>query len=137
MNFDDLNIKVVDLRAKDRWEAIEELMGHLVADGNIPAQHRESIAQRVRKRESAMTTGIGFGVAIPHASTELLPEVVTMAGRSRAGIQFEALDGQPVHLVFLFLVPAGEFQKHLNVLTNIAKLIHKRKFRDGLWGRFM
>ncbi len=58
-----------------------------------------------------MTTGIGFGVSIPHASTTLVSEVAAVVGRSRAGIQFDAIDGKPVHLVFLFLVAAGRVAK--------------------------
>lgn len=131
------NVNVVDLRAQDRWQAIEELMNNLVDTHKIQAQHRDSIAESVRKRESSMTTGIGFGVGIPHASTTLVSEVVAVVGRSRAGIQFEAIDGKPVQLVFLFLVPAGELQKHVHVLANVAKLLHRQDFRDGLSDRFM
>ncbi len=140
MDFEDFlgpRADVVDLRAQDRWQAIEELINHLVATRKIPAQHRDSIVRSVRTRESEMSTGIGFGIGMPHASTELVPEVVAVVGRSRKGIQFDALDGQPVHLVFLFLVPAGQFQKHAKTLGNIAKLLHRHDFRDGLWGRFM
>jgi mannitol/fructose-specific phosphotransferase system IIA component (Ntr-type) len=140
MDFEDFfgpGVNVVDLRAQDRWQAIEELLNHLVANRMIPTEHRDSIARSVRRRESGMSTGIGFGIGIPHASTELVPEVVAMVGRSRKGIQFDALDGKPVHLVLLFLVPAGQFQKHVNTLANIAKLLHRQDFRDGLWGRFM
>ena len=135
MEFEDFlspEMDAVDLQAQDRWEAIDELINHLVATGKIPAQHRDAIAGSVRKRESAMSTGIGFGVGIPHASTPLVPKVLGMVGRSRKGIQFDALDGQPVHLVLLFLVPAGEFQKHLNSLANIAKKLCRQEFRDRL-----
>ena len=72
-----------------------------------------------------MTTGIGFGIAIPHASTDLVAEVVGIAGRSRRGVRFDSLDLKPVRTVLLFLVPRGEFQKHLHTLANIAKLLHK------------
>jgi mannitol/fructose-specific phosphotransferase system IIA component (Ntr-type) len=96
-----------------------------------------AFAESIRKRESSMSTGIGFGVGIPHASTTLVSEVVSVVGRSRQGIQFDALDRKPVHLVFLFLVPAGQFQKHVHVLANVAKLLHRQDFRDGLSDRFM
>ena len=140
MDFEDFlgpKVNVVDLWAQDRWQAIEELINYLVAARKIPTQHRDSIARSVRRRESEMSTGIGFGIGIPHAATELVPEVVAVVGRSRKGIQFDALDDKPVHLVLLFLVPAGQFQKHVNTLANAAKLLHRQDFRDGLWGRFM
>jgi len=63
--------------------------------------------------------------------------MVAVVGRSRKGIQFDALDSKPVHLVFLFLVPAGEFQKHVHALANVAKLLQRQDFRDGLSDRFM
>ena len=79
-----------------------------------------------------MSTGIGFGIGIPHASTDLITEVVGALGRSRTGVGFDALDNQPVNLVMLFLVPQGQFQKHLHTLANIAKLLHKVEFRQAL-----
>ena len=83
----------------------------------------------VRKRETSMSTGIGFGIGIPHASTDLIYEVVGALGRSKSGVNFDALDNQPVNLVVLFLVPQGQFQKHLHTLAEIAKLLHKKEFR--------
>jgi mannitol/fructose-specific phosphotransferase system IIA component (Ntr-type) len=130
-------VDIVDLQAQDRWQVIEELVSHLVDTRKIQSQHRDSLAESIRKRESSMSTGIGFGVGIPHASTALVSEVVAVVGRSRQGIQFDALDSKPVHLVLLFLVPAGEFQKHVHVLANVAKLLHRQDFRDGLSDRFM
>jgi len=84
-----------------------------------------------------MSTGIGFGVGIPHAATALVSEVVAVVGRSRQGIQFDALDGKPVHLVFLFLVPTDQFRKHVHVFANVAKLLHRPDFRERLSNRFL
>jgi fructose-specific phosphotransferase system IIA component len=123
---------ITDLRATTRWEAIDELINNLVATGKITAQNQEAIAAVVKKRESSMSTGIGFGIGIPHASTDLIAEVVGALGRSRTGVNFDALDNQPVNLVMLFLVPQGQFQKHLHTLANIAKLLHKAEFRQAL-----
>lgn len=123
---------VTDLRATDRWEAIEELISNLVATGRIKPEHRDAIAAVVRKREHSMSTGIGFGIGIPHASTDLITEVVGAFGRSMKGVNFESLDNQPVKLVMLFLVPQGQFQKHLHTLANIAKLLHRAEFRQAL-----
>ena len=135
MDFDGL-IGPIDLREINRWEAIEELINHLVANRKIKPEHQDAIAASVRLRESAMTTGIGFGIGIPHAATDLITEIIGIVGRSRQGIQFNAVDGKPVHLVLLYLVPQGEFQKHAQTLANMAKMLHHQDFRDGLWGRF-
>jgi mannitol/fructose-specific phosphotransferase system IIA component (Ntr-type) len=123
---------VPDLRATNRWEAIDQLIDNLVATRKIQPENREAIVAVVKKRESSMSTGIGFGIGIPHASTDLIHEVVGALGRSTAGIDFDALDNQPVNLVMLFLVPQGQFQKHLHTLANIAKLLHIKEFRQEL-----
>jgi len=123
---------ITDLQAADRWQAIDELIKNLVATGKIKPEHQEAISAVVKKRESSMSTGIGFGIGIPHASTDLITEVVGSLGRSRTGVNFDALDNQPVNLVMLFLVPQGQFQKHLHTLANIAKLLHKAEFRTAL-----
>ena len=121
-----------EMQASNRWEAIDELINLLVQTGKIKTENRDQIAAVVKKRETSMSTGIGFGIGIPHASTDLIYEVVGAFGRSAKGINFDALDNQPVKLVMLFLVPQGQFQKHLHTLANIAKLLHKADFRQAL-----
>ena len=123
---------LTDLQAADRWQAIDELIGNLVATGKIQPQNRDAISAVVKKRENSMSTGIGYGIGIPHASTDLIPEVIGALGRSKQGVNFDALDNQPVNLVMLFLVPQGQFQKHLHTLANIAKILHKAEFRQAL-----
>jgi mannitol/fructose-specific phosphotransferase system IIA component (Ntr-type) len=123
---------VSEMLAANRWEAIDELISNLVQTGRIKPDNRDQIAAVVKKRETSMSTGIGFGIGIPHASTDLIYEVVGAFGRSKNGVNFDALDNQPVKLVMLFLVPQGQFQKHLHTLANIAKLLHKTEFRQSL-----
>jgi mannitol/fructose-specific phosphotransferase system IIA component (Ntr-type) len=123
---------VPDLTAANRWEAIDELIETLIASGKIKPEHREAVTAVIKKRESSMSTGIGFGIGIPHASTDLILEVVGAFGRSKKGVNFDALDNQPVTLVMLFLVPQGQFQKHLHTLAKIAKMLHRKEFRSAL-----
>jgi mannitol/fructose-specific phosphotransferase system IIA component (Ntr-type) len=121
-----------DMSAANRWEAIDELVQQLVNTTKVRSECRDAIVAVVKKRESSMSTGIGFGIGIPHASTDLIQEVVGALGRSKKGIEFDALDNQPVNLVVLFLVPQGQFQKHLHTLASIAKLLHVKEFRQEL-----
>jgi len=121
-----------ELKATNRWEAIEELVKLLVANNKISADNQDDIIGVVKKRESSMSTGIGFGVGIPHASTDMIHDVVGAFGRSTRGVNFDSLDNKPVTLVMLFLVPQGQFQKHLHTLAKIAKLLHKKEFRHAL-----
>ena len=123
---------IPDLEAIDRWEVIDEMVDNLVESGVLRAPDREPILDAIKKREASMSTGIGFGIGIPHASTNLIDEVVGALGRSKDGINFEALDNQPVTLVVLFLVPQGQFQKHLHTLANIAKRMHNPAFRKSM-----
>ena len=121
-----------ELKAANRWEAIDELIENLVATGKIRPEHREAIAAVVKKRETSMSTGIGFGIGIPHASTDLITKWSVRSAARKSGVNFDALDNQPVNLVMLFLVPQGQFQKHLHTLANIAKLLHIKEFRQAL-----
>lgn len=123
---------VPELKATNRWEAIDELIGVLVSSGRISVENRDAVTSVVKKREQSMSTGIGFGIGIPHASTDLITEVVAAFGRSKNGVNFDALDNQPVHLVTLFLVPQGQFQKHLHTLAGIAKVLRKEEFLKSL-----
>jgi mannitol/fructose-specific phosphotransferase system IIA component (Ntr-type) len=123
---------VPELRATNRWEAIDELIGCLVRSGCIPHERQEAVTAAVKKREMSMSTGIGFGIGIPHASTELIQNVTAAFGRSKSGVNFDALDNQPVHLVTLFLVPMGQFQRHLHTLASIAKVLRKEEFLRDL-----
>lgn len=120
---------IVELQGTDRLQVIDELIGHLVDTGKIAAENREAITAAVKKRETAMSTGIGFGMGIPHASTNLVSDVVYVVGRSKKGIDFASLDGKPVHKVCLFLVPQGQFHKHVHALANFAKMLHKEDFQ--------
>ena len=89
---------ITDLRAANRWEAIDELINKLVEAGGIKAEHHDGINAAVRKRELSMTTGIGFGIGIPHASTDLIHKAVAAFGRSKqpivVGLSWQLLPGK-------------------------------------------
>jgi mannitol/fructose-specific phosphotransferase system IIA component (Ntr-type) len=121
-----------EMKATNRWEAIDELIDRLIVSSKVKPENREAITAVVKKRESSMSTGIGFGIGIPHASTDLIYDVVGAFGRSKNGMNFDALDNQPVTLVMLFLVPQGQFQKHLHTLAKIAKMLHRKEFRQAV-----
>lgn len=121
-----------EMTATDRWEAIDELIDHLVKGGKLKEECREQILEVIKKRESSMSTGIGFGIGIPHASTDLIDDLIAAFGRSTQGINFDALDNQPVKIVVLLLVPKGQFQKHLHTLASVAKVLHPKEFRKAI-----
>jgi len=118
--------------ATDRWQAIGEIVDRLVVCGRLDASHREEAVIALRHREETMSTGVGFGIAIPHASCDAVTEVTACFGRSKEGIDFESLDGKPVHFIVLFLVPKDQFQTHLRTLAAIAKFLNDPNVRKEL-----
>jgi len=123
---------IPEMVATDRWQAIEEIVGRLVAGGHLDEAHRDEAVAALRHREETMSTGIGFGIAIPHASCDAVHEVTACFGRSKTGIDFESLDGKPVHNIVLFLVPKDQFQTHLRTLAAIAKFLNDPVVRKEL-----
>ena len=123
---------IPEMTATDRWPAIVELIDLLVAQKKIEPASRDGILAALKHREETMSTGIGFGIAIPHASSEDVSEVVAAFGRSTQGIEFDALDNAPVKFVVLFIVPKNQFQTHLRTLAAIAKFLNDRSVRESL-----
>src|ERR1041385_471832 len=123
---------IPEMRATERWAAIVELIDLLVGQNKINPPDRDSILASLKQREETMSTGIGFGIAIPHASSDRIEEVVASFGRSSQGIEFDALDNAPVKFVVLFIVPKNQFQTHLRTLASIAKLLNDRSVRERL-----
>jgi mannitol/fructose-specific phosphotransferase system IIA component (Ntr-type) len=123
---------IPDMAATERWPAIVELIDLLVRLGRIRPDARDSILSSLKQREETMSTGIGFGIAIPHCSSDRLDEVVAAFGRSSSGIEFDALDNAPVKFVVLFVVPKNQFQTHLRTLASIAKFLNDRSVRESL-----
>jgi len=123
---------IPEMRATERWPAIVELIDLLVSQNKIKPPDRDSILASLKQREETMSTGIGFGIAIPHCSSDRLEEVVAAFGRSSKGIEFDALDNAPVKFVVLFIVPKNQFQTHLRTLASIAKFLNDRSVRESL-----
>jgi len=123
---------VPEMKATGRWQAIAELVDVLVSAGLIRTEDRDTVLESVKQREQTMSTGIGFGIAIPHASSDKVGEVVAAFGRSTTGVEFDSLDSQPVFFVVLFVVPKDQFQTHLRTLAAIAKFLNDKTVRDEL-----
>jgi mannitol/fructose-specific phosphotransferase system IIA component (Ntr-type) len=123
---------IPEMKATERWPAIVEFIDLLVRQKRISENDRESILASLKQREETMSTGIGFGIAIPHCSSERIEDVIAAFGRSTAGIEFDALDNAPVKFVVLFIVPKNQFQVHLRTLASIAKFLNDRTVRAQL-----
>jgi PTS system fructose-specific IIC component/PTS system nitrogen regulatory IIA component len=115
-----------DLEAADKDEAFEELVDHFCQAEKSNA--REEILDALRGREAKMSTGIHKGIGIPHAKTNAVENVYGVLGISRKGIDYDALDGEPVYLVFMVLIPQKDTEKHLRVLKRMAELLENPQF---------
>ena len=139
MSSDDLFARqptVIQLKATTKGEAIDELVDRLAETVALNTDQRESARASIKKRESAMSTGIGCGFALPHASADFISEPVMIVGRCAKPLAFDAIDGELVDVIVLFLVPKGEFQKQLNALSNVAKLLHSPALREQVRQRW-
>ncbi|GDX08990.1 PTS sugar transporter subunit IIA [Verrucomicrobiota bacterium] len=121
-----------EMQATERYAAIAELVDLLVTHRQIDGPDRDTVLAALRAREETMSTGIGFGIAIPHASSDRVTKVVAAFGRSTKGIEFESLDNALVKFVVLFVVPKDQFQTHLRTLAAIAKFLNDRNVRERL-----
>ena len=118
--------------AKNRWDMIEEMVELAAKNKDIPAEDAEAIKNALIEREKSMSTGIGNGVAIPHCSTTKVSEITTVMALSPKGINFEAIDNEPVKIIILLIVPKDKLTQHIKTLANIPKMISDVKLREEI-----
>ncbi|RPJ33607.1 MAG: PTS sugar transporter subunit IIA [Verrucomicrobiaceae bacterium] len=123
---------ILDMKSVEHWPAIVELVDHLVEVRRLPQALKGEVLAALKAREDQVSTGIGSGVAIPHAFSDTLEEVAAVFGRSKAGIDFEAIDNAPVHFIILFIVPRKDYHLHLRTLAAIAKMFTNCEVRRQL-----
>ena len=123
---------VPELQARDRDGAIAEMVSSLDKAGKLGKGKCKEITRAVIKREKEASTGMGKGVAVPHVKYKLVKDVIAAIGLSSAGIDFSALDKQPVYSVILLISPADEPDKHLQAMENVFRHLQQEKFRKFL-----
>jgi nitrogen PTS system EIIA component len=116
---------VVPLAARDKNGVIAELARVLVGHTGGPL---DEVLSAIEERESVLSTGIGFGVAIPHARCAAVRELTMVGGVSEAPVPFDSIDGEPVRLFFLIVGPESSAGLHVKLLSRIARLVR----RDGV-----
>jgi len=121
---------LIDLQATDKDGSIKEIAEVLVTAGKIIDE--KSFIEDVLEREELGSTGIGNNVGIPHARTKAVKGFVIGFGRSKAGIEFKALDGEKVNLVFLMGADPSELNLYLRILAELSKLLMNISFREAL-----
>jgi mannitol/fructose-specific phosphotransferase system IIA component (Ntr-type) len=123
---------VHDIQATNRDGAIRELVESLAKSGTLPADAAEEVIAALIKREHNGSTGFGKGVAVPHTKHGKVKQMAGTIGRSAAGIDFSALDHQPVYSIVLLLSPENQPQQHLQAMNIVFSNLQKDTFRRFL-----
>jgi PTS system nitrogen regulatory IIA component len=119
-----------ELKAENKEEVIKELVdlaakSKLVKDGEL-------LLKDIQEREKLVTTGVGYGVAFPHAKSKAVRGIIIAFGRPKKGIEFNSMDKKPVFLFFLIAAPEDAIGAHLNVMARLSYLMKSEKNRDKL-----
>jgi PTS system nitrogen regulatory IIA component len=120
---------LVPVSARDKSGVIAELTRHLIdrSGGSFP-----EVLGAVEEREAVLSTGIGFGVAIPHARSSAVDQLALVCGVSPEPVPYDSIDGEPVRLFFLIVGPEASAGQHVKILSRIARLVRKEDLRDRL-----
>jgi PTS system nitrogen regulatory IIA component len=121
---------IAELKGRDKRSVIYELARVLKDAGLI--EEIDKVAEVLLERERLGSTGIGDGVAIPHGKMKGLKTILCAFGRSKEGVEFDAVDGKPVHLFFLLIAPEDAASLHLKMLSRVSRLFRDPSFRKRL-----
>ncbi len=121
---------ILALNAREKREVLEEMVEDL--SEKVIGLNKEELLELLLEREKLGSTGIGYGVAIPHAKTNGIKNILVSFARSRRGIDFQSTDEKPVHLFFLIVAPENATSSHLRVLSEISRLLRESDFRKKL-----
>jgi len=121
---------IEELTSRTKSDVLQELADVILA-GRTDYQPEETV-NILQAREKLGSTGIGDGIAIPHGKLAIIDDMVVSFGRSREGIDFNAMDGRPVYLFFLLLAPENAAGQHLKMLAKLSKMLKDESFRRDL-----
>ena len=120
----------VPLESEGKAALLRELVDLVMGPG--PDARADEVLRAVLEREMVLSTGIGGGVAIPHAKTNAVSTLRIAAGRTAHGVEFDALDGEPVRLCFLLVGPESDAGGHVKALSRIARVVRRESVREQL-----
>lgn len=121
----------VPLMAADKKAAIEELVDVLAAQGKV--KDAAALKNAVWSRESTRTTGIGYGLAIPHGKCDGVPNLAMAIGKPKEPLEFGSIDGKPVKLIVLLASPLDRTSDHIQALAKISRLMTNETFRNRMY----
>jgi fructose-specific phosphotransferase system IIA component len=126
----DESLILLKQRCGSKEELLEAMVDKVVQTGNV--NNKRELLKIIMEREKAASTGFGRGVAIPHGTNKVGDRVITVFARVDHGVDFGALDGKPVHLVFLLVTPEKDITSYLTVLAQLSRVLRKESFRKRL-----
>jgi len=121
---------IVDIQAKTKEEALRELVYRLARIEKL--KDPELLLQNLLERESLSSTGLGFGIAFPHIRSHLVEKPIILAARSKYEIEYDSIDGYPVRLFFLFIIPQDNPKVGIQILSMLTRLLKKEDVRQKL-----
>ncbi|HEX9751518.1 MAG TPA: PTS sugar transporter subunit IIA [candidate division Zixibacteria bacterium] len=124
------DLMTFDLQGQAKDDVIAELVELASRSGMV--RDRDELLRAVIEREKLVTTGVGYGVAFPHAKTRAVKGIVIAFGRSEVGIDFGSMDKKPVHLFYLIAAPEDAIGAHLNVMARLSYIMKSEKNRERL-----
>lgn len=131
-----------DLKATTRDDAIREVVDSLCASGQLPQTDRDDVVRAILRREALGTTGIGHNIGIPHTRHASAHQLLGTLAISKAGVPFESIDGEPVHVLVMLISPPDRPGDHLRALENVVNAMRNESFvmalrnaktRDEIW----
>ena len=125
-------VVILNLEARNKEEVIEKMLEILIKARKLDKKNKTKLRKALLAREALGSTGIGQGVGIPHAKDDSLKKMVACCAISPQGVNFDALDGEPVHIFFMLLAPKNAAGEHLKALARISRLVKDRFFRSSL-----
>jgi len=121
---------IMEIKSKDKIAVIKELVDHMVANKFV--SDGDKFLNALAKRENLESTGIGDGIAIPHARTDAVQNIILAFARSPAGVDFSSIDGKPSHLIFLIASPENKKSEYIMALAKLSRLLRKQPVREQL-----
>src|SRR5699024_11119432 len=122
---------ILDLQADSKDRVIKELVAQLDSAGRL--NDKEQCTQDILAREEQSTTGVGEAIAIPHAKSAAVARPSIACGRSAEGIDFDSMDGKPVHLFFMIAASEGANNEHLGALSRLSTFLMDPKFQEKMY----
>ena len=125
---------VVRFDPADKWDAIRQLVEHMVGAGRLPRDAASGVLDQVLARERSMSTGMERGIAIPHAAVDQVERVAACMGviSRPAGLNFESIDSQPTRLIVLLVIPRSQKLLHIRTLADVARVLGVEEVRERL-----